>query len=65
MPSLLRRVARRCATHDRPSQPRIRELEQQLGVEPSSTPNSFTEAYSNPALIDCDHRWCQRRTPRR
>jgi len=59
--SLFRRLTGRCETHDRPSQPRIRDLEQQLDIEPSATPDSFTEAYSNPALIDCGHRWCQQR----
>ncbi|MFB7364172.1 hypothetical protein [Streptomyces hydrogenans] len=61
MNALLRRLTRRCETHDKPSQPRIRELEQQLDIEPSATPDSFVEAHSNPALIDCGHRWCQQR----
>ncbi|MDV5147191.1 hypothetical protein R1T08_24190 [Streptomyces sp. SBC-4] len=61
MNSLLRRLAGRCETHEQASQPRIRELEQQLGLEPSSTPDSLTDALSNPALIDCGHGWRQHR----
>ncbi len=59
--SLLRRIAQRCETHDRPSQPRIHALEQQLDIEPSATPEDPVEAYSNPELVDCGHRWCQQR----
>ncbi|WP_190157330.1 hypothetical protein [Streptomyces litmocidini] len=61
MGSLLRRLARRCEAHDRPSQPRIRDLEQQLGIDPSATPDDPVAAYTDPALIECGHRWCQRR----
>ncbi|MFF2773361.1 hypothetical protein ACFVU3_00490 [Streptomyces sp. NPDC058052] len=61
MAFLTRRLTGRCETHDRPSQPRIRDLEQQFDIEPSATPDNFVEAYSNPDLIDCGHHWCQQR----
>ncbi|MFF1685941.1 hypothetical protein [Streptomyces sp. NPDC058254] len=61
MRNLLRRIARRCDTHDRPSYPRIRDLEQSLGITPSAQPSSFADAYSDPALIDCGNAWCNSR----
>lgn len=57
----LRRANRRCRVHDPLSAARIRQLEQQLGLPPSEAPGSFVEAFYNPALIDCGHRWCKRR----
>ena len=62
MLTLLRRIARRCGTHGRPSYPRIRDLEPSLGITPSSPPASLADALSNPALIDCGNAWCRRRT---
>ncbi|MEV5163852.1 hypothetical protein AB0K66_04385 [Streptomyces werraensis] len=59
--SLLRRLARRCETHDRPSYAKTRQLEQELGMEPSSPPASFTDQFANPDLIDCGHAWCRTR----
>ncbi|MCZ7413068.1 hypothetical protein [Streptomyces sp. WMMC897] len=61
MLQLLRRIARRCETHDRPSYPHIRDLETSLGLEPSPPPASLTDALSNPAIIDCRNTWCTRR----
>jgi hypothetical protein len=57
--ALLRRIARRCPTHDRASHAVTTRLERQLGMEPSAPPASFTDTYSNPELIDCGHPWCQ------
>ena len=41
---LLRRIARRCETHDRPSYPRIRDLETSLGLPLSAPPASLADA---------------------
>ncbi|WP_171117802.1 MULTISPECIES: hypothetical protein [unclassified Streptomyces] len=59
--SLLRRIARRCETHDRASYAVTARLERQLGMEPSTPPDSFTDQLANPDLIDCGNAWCQRR----
>ncbi|MBU8549781.1 hypothetical protein IMX12_13280 [Streptomyces sp. Babs14] len=59
--SLLRRVARRCETHDRPSYSKTRKLEEELGMEPSAPPDSLTDQFADPDLIDCGNSWCQRR----
>jgi hypothetical protein len=58
---LLHRIARRCPTHDRASHAVTSRLERALGMEPSAPPDSFTDTYSNPDLIDCGHAWCQTR----
>lgn len=57
----LRRLTRRCATHDRPSYPRIRQLEQDLGQPPTTPPESFVDAYADPLIIECGHTWCRTR----
>lgn len=59
--SLLRRIAQRCETHDRPSYARTRQLEEELGMEPSPPPTSFVDEHAYPALIDCGNTWCQHR----
>jgi hypothetical protein len=59
--ALLRRVARRCDTHDRASYAVTARLERQLGMEPSPTPDSITEQLANPDLIDCGNTWCPHR----
>lgn len=59
--ALLRRIARRCETHDRPSYAVTSRLERQLGMEPSPTPDSYTDAYSDPTIVDCGHTWCRTR----
>ena len=61
MTALLRRIARRCETHDRPSYPRIRDLETSLGLPPSAPPASLVDALSDPRIIDCGHAWCRHR----
>lgn len=61
MHSLLRRLTRRCDVHDKPSYPRIRDLEQALGMPPSAAPRDLVDALSDPTLVDCGHSWCQPR----
>ncbi len=61
MTALLRRIARRCPTHDRASHAVTSRLERQLGMDSSEPPASFTDAYSDPDLIDCGHAWCRTR----
>lgn len=58
---LLRRIARRCDVHDRPSAARTRQLEQALGQPLSDPPESLVEALYNPAIVDCGHTWCRTR----
>jgi hypothetical protein len=53
MRNLLRRIAQRCETHDRPSYAKTRALEESLGMEPSPPPESLVDEHSNPDLIDC------------
>lgn len=57
--ALLHRIARRCPTHDRASQYRIRELERALGLPPSPPSGDLVDQLANPALIDCGHAWCR------
>lgn len=59
--SILRRIARRCETHDRASYAKTRQLEEAADMEPSPPPESLADAFSNPDLIDCGHRWCPHR----
>lgn len=59
--SLLRRIARRCETHDRASYVRTRQLEEATGQEPSPPPDSLVDAFSDPDLIDCGNSWCPHR----
>ncbi|MFC5217321.1 hypothetical protein [Streptomyces coerulescens] len=59
--SLLRRIARRCETHDRSSYAKTRRLEDELGLEPSRPPDSFTDTYRDPDLVDCGNSWCRNR----
>ncbi|MFI6337826.1 hypothetical protein [Streptomyces sp. NPDC050535] len=56
--TLLRRIARRCETHDRASYAVTRRLEDSLGLPPSRPPASLVDELSNPDIIDCGHRWC-------
>lgn len=60
---LLRRIARRCPTHDRASYSTTRRLEDDLGMRPNPPPASFVEAYYNPEIIDCGNAWCTHRRP--
>ena len=57
---LLHRIARRCPTHDAPSQYRIRQLEQELGLEQSPAEGDLVDQLYNPALVDCRHSWCSK-----
>lgn len=61
MKALLRRAARRCEIHDRAWPLVTRELETDLGYEPTAWAPTFSENYCNPRLIDCGHKWCRRR----
>jgi len=61
MRELLHRIARRCPTHDCASYAVISRLERQLSMEPSAPPDSFTDTYSDPNLIDCGRIWCRAR----
>lgn len=61
MRALLQRIARRCPTHDRPSYPRIRELEHALGLPPTTGPESVADQYADPTIVDCGHAWCSSR----
>ncbi|UAX56796.1 hypothetical protein K5X85_29145 [Streptomyces sp. A144] len=59
MRALLHRIARRCPTHDRASQYRIRELERALGLPPSPPSGDLVDQLTNPEIIDCGHAWCR------
>ena len=63
MRQLLRRIARRCDTHDRYAYAVVARLERELGMEPSPPPASLTDTFSDPRLIDCGHAWCRSRQP--
>lgn len=52
---------RRCETHDRPSYAKTSRLERDLGMEVSAPPDSFTDQYADPDLIDCGKAWCRKR----
>lgn len=58
---LLRRIARRCETHDRASYSVTRRLEDDLGMPPSPAPASIVDQFSNPDIIDCGNTWCRTR----
>jgi hypothetical protein len=63
---ILRRIARRCETHDKASPLKIARLEEQTGINPNAVAQlntgSFTDDHTNPDLIDCGHTWCRSRT---
>ncbi|NUS86010.1 MAG: hypothetical protein HOY75_25625 [Streptomyces sp.] len=59
--AILRRIARRCDTHDTASQAKIRQLEEQLGLEPSPPSGDLVDQLANPDLIDCRKPWCRTR----
>lgn len=59
--SILRRVARRCETHDRASYSKTRQLEEAVGMDPSPPPASLVDQLANPDIIDCGNAWCQQR----
>jgi hypothetical protein len=55
------RRKRRCEIHDRAWPLIIRELEADLGYQPTAWGATFTENYCDPRLIDCGHRRCRQR----
>lgn len=57
----MRLFRRRWDIHDRAWPLIIRELEIDLGYEPSAWASTVSENYCNPRLIDCGHAWCRRR----
>lgn len=57
--ALLRRIARRCETHDRAAYVTTSRLERELDMPVSPPPASFTDEHLNPDLIDCGHSWCR------
>ena len=58
--AILRRIAGRCATHDRPSPAKIRALEEELGIEPSPPSGDLVDQLANPDLIGCGKTWCSK-----
>ncbi|WP_327333713.1 hypothetical protein [Streptomyces anulatus] len=61
MKGFLRAVAGRCDTHDKASPAKIARLEQELGMPESARPDSFTDSYADPDLIDCGNERCRTR----
>lgn len=66
--ALLRRIARRCPTHDRPSPLLIAELETELGLNPHALTKLHQRVHHQGAaefidrtLLDCGHDWCPTR----
>jgi hypothetical protein len=59
--AVLRRIARRCEIHDAPAHAVIRQLETELGQQPSPPTGDFVTDHTDPALIDCGHTWCHTR----
>jgi hypothetical protein len=57
---MLHRIARRCPTHDAPSQHRIRALEQELGMEQSPPSGDLVDQLYDPLIVDCGLAWCSR-----
>lgn len=58
---ILRRIARRCSTRDAPSQKKIRDLETELGLEPSAPSGDLVDQLADPDLVDCGKTWCRKR----
>ncbi len=58
---LLRAIAGRCETHDRAAYVTTARLERELGLGVSPAPASFTDAHTDPNLIDCGNRRCRAR----
>jgi hypothetical protein len=61
-------MAKRCPTHDVASALVIAQLETELGIDPDaltklrSDPNvSFTDAHTDPRIIDCGRSQCRDR----
>ncbi|MEI5520674.1 hypothetical protein WB388_08670 [Streptomyces brasiliscabiei] len=58
---ILRRIARRCATHDTASPAKIRALEADLGMKPSPPTGDLVDQLTNPDIVDCAKPWCRTR----
>jgi hypothetical protein len=58
---ILRRIARRCDTHDTASPAKIRQLETDLGIEPSAPTGDLVDQLTDPDIIDCGKPWCRTR----
>ncbi|MFE3169323.1 hypothetical protein [Streptomyces sp. NPDC059224] len=59
MKALLRAIAGRCETHDRASYAVTARLEHEAGLPISSPPDSITDQFMDPDLIDCGNRRCR------
>lgn len=57
---ILRRIARRCATHDTASPAKIRALEDERGITASPASGDLVDQLADPDLIDCGRPWCKR-----
>lgn len=58
---LLRRIARRCQTHDRASYVVTARLEREAGMPASPAPASITDQFMDPDIVDCGNTWCPHR----
>lgn len=58
---LLRRIAGRCATHDKAWPAKIRALEEELGIEPSPPSGDLVDQLANPDIVGCGKTWCSKR----
>jgi hypothetical protein len=54
-------IAGQCDTHDRAAYSTTARLERELGMPVSPPPESFTDQYADPDLIDCGNRRCRAR----
>lgn len=61
---ILRRIAGRCATHDKASPAKTRRLEEELGLPVTEQAGDLVDQLANPDLIDCGKPWCQSRRGR-
>lgn len=59
MDGILRRIARRCGTHDRSSPAKTRRLEEELGLPLTDQAGDIAGQLANPDLIDCGKPWCR------
>ncbi|MFD8251914.1 hypothetical protein [Streptomyces werraensis] len=59
MKGILRAIAGRCDTHDRASYSKTARLEAELGMPVSPAPESSTDQFMDPDLIDCGNRRCR------
>lgn len=57
---LFKRKPRSSPAHSSPSQPHIRELEQELGLEQSPSTGDLVDQYARPDLVECTCQQCKR-----